>query len=320
MAKIIVQNTEITVLSHNDKDYISLTDMANGKQSESRAADIIKNWIRTRYTIEFLGTWEMIHNPNFKVVEFDHFRMQAGLPSFVMSVSEWIEKTNAIGIIVKKGRYGGTYAFKDIAFEFGTAISVTFKLYLIDEFQRLKEEEQKQLGWTAKRELSKINYRIHTDAIKSHLIPEEVTPTQASIIYAEEADVLNVAMFGMTAKQWREANPDLKGNIRDYATINELICLSNMENINAVLINDGVPQGERLVKLNQIAIQQMQVLEGNSNRITIYKKGDPPADLRDADGFCYRLIRTVLSENLLIFGCKYNAFLLIMQLFRQISF
>ena len=266
MAKIIVQNTEITVLSHNDKDYISLTDMANGKQSESRAADIIKNWIRTRYTIEFLGTWEMIHNPNFKVVEFDHFRMQAGLPSFVMSVSEWVEKTNAIGIVVKKGRYGGTYAFKDIAFEFGTAISVTFKLYLIDEFQRLKEEEQKQLGWTAKRELSKINYRIHTDAIKSHLVPEEVTSAQASIIYAEEADVLNVAMFGMTAKQWREANPDLKGNIRDYATINELICLSNMENINAVLINDGVPQGERLVKLNQIAIQQMQVLEGNSNR------------------------------------------------------
>ena len=260
MAKITVQNTEITVLSYNDKDYISLTDMANGKQSESRAADIIKNWIRTRYTIEFLGTWEMIHNPNFKVVEFDHFRMQAGLPSFVMSVSEWIEKTNSIGI------YGGTYAFKDIAFEFGTAISVTFKLYLIEEFQRLKEEEQKLLGWTAKRELSKINYRIHTDAIKSHLIPEEVTPAQASIIYAEEADVLNVAMFGMTAKQWREANPDLKGNIRDYATINELICLSNMENINAVLINDGVPQGERLVKLNQIAIQQMQVLEGNSNR------------------------------------------------------
>jgi hypothetical protein len=193
--------------------------------------------------------------------------MQAGLPSFVMSVSEWVEKTNAIGIVVKKGRYGGTYAFKDIAFEFGTAISVTFKLYLIDEFQRLKEEEQKQLGWTAKRELSKINYRIHTDAIKSHLIPEEVTPAQASIIYAEEADVLNVAMFGMTAKQWREANPELKGNIRDYATINELICLSNMENINAVLINDGVPQGERLVKLNQIAIQQMQVLEHNNENL-----------------------------------------------------
>ncbi len=269
MAKIIVQNTEITVLSHDDKDYISLTDMANGKQSESRAADVIKNWIRTRYTIEFLGTWEMIHNPNFKVVEFDHFRMQAGLPSFVMSVSEWIEKTNAIGIIVKKGRYGGTYAFKDfkdIAFEFGTAISVPFKLYLIEEFQRLKADEQKQLAWSAKRELSKINYRIHTDAIKSNLIPAEVTREQAAMKYAEEADVLNVAMFGMTAKQWREANPDLKGNIRDYATINELICLSNMENINAVFINDGMPQGERLVKLNQIAIQQMQVLEDNGGR------------------------------------------------------
>ena len=170
MAKITVQNTEITVLSYNDKDYISLTDMANGKQSESRAADIIKNWLRNRYTIEFLGTWEMIHNPNFKVVEFDHFRMQAGLPTFVISASEWIEKTNAIGIIVKKGRYGGTYAFKDIAFEFGTAISVTFKLYLIEEFQRLKEEEQKLLGWTAKRELSKINYRIHTDAINRQVL------------------------------------------------------------------------------------------------------------------------------------------------------
>ena len=248
MAKIIVQDTEITVLSHDDKDYISLTDMANGKQSESRAADIIKNWIRTRYTIEFLGTWEMIHNPHFKVVEFDHFRMQA------------------VGIIVKKGRYGGTYAFKDIAFEFGTAISVTFKLYLIEEFQRLKADEQKLLEWSAKRELSKINYRIHTDAIKSNLIPAEVTREQAAMKYAEEADVLNVAMFGMTARQWREANPELKGNIRDYATINELICLSNMENINAVLINDGMPQGERLVKLNQIAIQQMQVLEGNSGR------------------------------------------------------
>ena len=182
MAKVTVQNTEITVLSYNDKDYISLTDMANSKQSESRAADIIKNWMRNRYTIEFLGTWEMIHNPNFKVVEFDHFRMQAGLPSFVMSVSEWIEKTNAIGIIVKKGRYGGTYAFKDIAFEFGTAISVTFKLYLIEEFQRLKEEEQKLLGWTAKRELSKINYRIHTDAIKSHLIPKEITSAQLIVV------------------------------------------------------------------------------------------------------------------------------------------
>ncbi|MBR6251765.1 MAG: KilA-N domain-containing protein [Bacteroidales bacterium] len=266
MAKIIVQNTEVTILSHDGKDYISLTDMANGKLDESRAADVIKNWIRTRYTIEFLGTWEMIHNPNFKVVEFDHFRMQAGLPNFTLSASEWIEKTNAIGIIVKRGRYGGTYAFKDIAFEFGTAISVAFKLYLIEEFQRMKEKEKNLLGWTVKRELSKINYHIHTDAIKRHLIPEEVTPVQSNIIYAEEADVLNVAMFGMTARQWREANPNLNGNIRDYATINELICLSNMENINSVLIDEGMSQSERLIKLNQIAIRQMQVLADNDGQ------------------------------------------------------
>ena len=200
------------------------------------------------------------------MVEFDHFRISAGLPTFVLSASEWIEKTNAIGLIVKKGRYGGTYAHKDIAFEFGSAISVPFKLYLIEEFQRLKTEEQKQLGWTAKRELSKINYRIHTDAIKQNLIPAEVTASQASIIYAEEADVLNVAMFGQTAKQWREANPAQKGNIRDYASINELICLANMENINAVLIDEGVPQGERLIRLNKIAIHQMQVLENDEKR------------------------------------------------------
>ena len=266
MAKITVQDTEITDVAYNDNDYISLTDMANAKNSESRAADIIKNWMRNRYTIEFLGTWEMIHNPNFKVVEFDHFKMQAGLPSFVLSASEWIERTNAIGLVVRKGRYGGTYAYKDIAFEFGTAISVPFKLYLIEEFQHLKEKEQAQLGWTAKRELSKINYRIHTDAIRQHLIPAEVTAKQASVIYANEADVLNVAMFGMTAKMWREQNPELKGNIRDYASVNELICLSNMENLNAVFIDQGIPQGERLVKLNQIAIQQMRVLEDDGNR------------------------------------------------------
>jgi len=190
----------------------------------------------------------------------------AGSNNFVLSVKTWIEKTNAIGIFSKAGRYGGTYAHRDIAYHFGMWISPKFQLLLVKEYQRLKAEEQKMLGWTAKRELSKINYHIHTDAIKNHLVPTEITAAQASIIYAEEADVLNVAMFGMTAKQWREANPDLKGNIRDYATINELICLSNMENINAVLINDGVPQGERLVKLNQIAIQQMQVLEGNEGR------------------------------------------------------
>ena len=271
MAKIIVQNVEITVLSHDDKDYISLTDMANGKQSESRAADIIKNWIRTRYTIEFLGTWEMIHNPNFKVVEFDHFRMQAGLPNFVMSVSEWIEKTNAIGIIVKKGRYGGTYAHKDIAFEFAMWISPEFKVYLIREFQRLKEEEQKQIGWSAKRELSKVNYRIHTDAIKQNLIPEEVSEKQISFIYANEADVLNVALFGITAKEWRDSNPDMKGNIRDYASISQLICLANLENLNALFINEGIPQSERLKKLNQIAIQQMAILENSEDARKLLK-------------------------------------------------
>lgn len=266
MAKITVKDTEIRIVSVEERDYISLTDMANAKESESRAADVIKNWIRTRYTLEFLGTWEQINNLNFKVVEFDHFKMQAGLPGFVLSISEWIEKTNATGIIVKKGKYGGTYAHKDIAFEFGSAISVPFKLYLITEFQRLKEEEQKQLGWTAKRELAKLNYHIHTDAIKHNLIPKELSSAQTSIIYANEADVLNVALFGMTAKQWREANPDLKGNIRDYATINELICLSNMENLNAVFINEKIPQKERLIKLNKIAIQQMSILQDANKR------------------------------------------------------
>ena len=259
--KLIVQNTPITVITDRGKDYISLTDMAGAKTDGARAADIIKNWLRNRYTIEFLGTWEMIHNHDFKVVEFDHFRIHAGLPNFVLSASEWIERTNAIGIIVKKGRYGGTYAHKDIAFEFGSAISVPFKLYLIEEFQRLKEEEQKVLGWSAKRELSKINYHIHTGAIKANLIPNEIDDYHRSHIYAEEADVLNVALFGITAKEWREANPGLKGNIRDYASINQLICLSNMENINAVFINEGMQQSERLHRLNKIAIQQMSILE-----------------------------------------------------------
>ena len=271
MAKITVQNTPITVHSVEDQDYISLTDMATAKEGDNRSADIIKNWLRNRYTIEFLGTWEVIHNPNFKVVEFDHFRMSAGLPSFVLSASEWIERTNAVGIIVKKGRYGGTYAHKDIAFEFGSAISVPFKLYLIEEFQRLKTEEQKLLGWSAKRELSKINYRIHTDAIKTHLLPAQITREQASYVYADEADVLNVAMFGKTARQWREENPDLKVNIRDYASINELICLSNMENLNAVFIEQGMIQSERLMKLNQIAIHQMSILESGDNEGKLLK-------------------------------------------------
>ena len=240
--------------------------MANAKESESRAADIIKNWIRTRYTLEFLGTWEQIKNPNFKVVEFDHFKTQAGLPNFVLSATEWIEKTNAVGLIVKKGKYGGTYAHKDIAFEFGSAISVPFKLYLINEFQRLKEEEQKQLGWSAKRELAKINYHIHTDAIKQNLIPQKLTIQQIVFVYASEADILNMALFGFTAQQWKNQNPTLKGNQRDYATINQLICLSNLENINALFINENIPQQERLLKLNQIAIQQMKVLQEVENR------------------------------------------------------
>ena len=262
MAKIAVFDTEITILKVDDSDYISLTDMLKAKDGDFFVTD----WLRNRNTLEYIGIWEKFNNPNFNYGEFATIRNQAGLNSFKISVKDFVAKTNATCIQAKAGRYGGTYAHKDIAFEFAMWISPEFKFYLVMEFQRLKAKEQELLGWTAKRELSKINYRIHTDAIKSHLIPEEVTREQANIIYAEEADVLNVAMFGMTAKQWREANPELKGNIRDYATINELICLSNMENINAVLINDGMPQGERLVKLNQIAIQQMQVLEGNSGR------------------------------------------------------
>ena len=263
MAKIIVQITNITIISVNGDDYISLTDLARYKSDEPNA--VIANWMRNRNTIEYLGIWEQLYNPDFKPTEFEGFRMQAGLNAFTLSPKKWIEATGAIGIVAKSGRYGGTYAHKDIAFKFASWISVEFELYIVKEFQRLKTEEQRLLGWSAKRELSKIIYRIHTDAIKQNLIPAEVTPMQANIIYANEADVLNVAMFGMTAKQWREANPDLKGNIRDYATINELICLSNMENLNAVFIDQGMTQSERLVKLNQIAIHQMSVLESGSN-------------------------------------------------------
>ena len=263
MAKIKVNDTEISVISFEEKDYISLTDMVRNIEN---GLALIEKWLRNKNTIEFMGIWEEMYNPIFNSPEFEGIKNEAGLNRFVMSVKQWISKTNAIGIVAKSGRYGGTYAHKDLAFEFASWVSPQFKLYLIREYQRLKDEEQKQLGWSAKRELSKINYRIHTDAIKRNIIPEEVTPQQASIIYANEADVLNVAMFGMTAKQWRDANPDKKGNIRDYATINELICLSNMENLNAVFIDQGLPQGERLIKLNQIAIQQMNVLEDNQGR------------------------------------------------------
>lgn len=264
MAKIIVKDTSVTVISVNEKDYISLTDIAKYKSDDP--ASVIGNWMRNRNTIEYLGIWESLYNPNFKLLEFDEFRKEAGLNAFTLSPQKWIQTTAAIGLISKSGRYGGTYAHKDIAFKFASWISVEFELYIIKEFQRLKEDEQKQLGWNAKRELSKINYRIHTDAIKHNLIPTEISEKQASMIYANEADVLNVAMFGMTAKMWREQHPDLKGNIRDYATINELICLSNMENLNAIFIEQGIPQRERLIKLNKIAIRQMEILENDGNK------------------------------------------------------
>ena len=257
MTKLTVQDTVINLINVNGNDYICLTDMLRAKDGDF----FITDWLRNRNTLEYIGIWENVYNPNFNYGEFAIIKSQAGLNSFKISVKEFVAKTNAISLQAKAGRYGGTYAHQDIAFEFAMWISPKFKIYIVKEFQRLKEEEQKQLGWSAKRELSKINYRIHTDAIKQNLIPSEVTRSQASLIYANEADVLNVAMFGQTAKQWRESNPTLKGNIRDYASINELICLSNMENINAVLIEQGLSQGERLVRLNQIAIHQMSVLE-----------------------------------------------------------
>jgi hypothetical protein len=262
MAKIIVKDTEVTVINVNGEDYICLTDMLRAKDGDF----FITDWLRNRNTLEFIGIWEKVYNPHFNYGEFATIRNQAGLNSFKISVKEFVSRTNAISLQAKAGRYGGTYAHKDIAFEFAMWISPEFKIYIVKEFQRLKVEEQKLLGWSAKRELSKINYRIHTDAIKQNLIPAEVSAAQSSIIYANEADVLNVAMFGMTAKQWREHNPELKGNIRDYASINELICLSNMENLNAVFIEQGMSQRDRLIKLNQIAIHQMQVLEDSSDR------------------------------------------------------
>nr|WP_091691938.1 KilA-N domain-containing protein [Algoriphagus locisalis] len=259
--KIIVQGTEITIFKGNEEEYISLTDIARYKDG-SNTDDIIKNWLRNRNTIELLGFWEQMNNPNFKPVEFDGFRKQAGLNSFVLTPKKWIESTNAVGIISKSGRYGGTFAHKDIAFEFASWISIEFKLYIIKEFQRLKEEENNRLklNWDFQRTLSKVNYHIHTDAIKENLIPEKVSIKQSSIIYANEADVLNMALFGMTAKQWREANPELKGNIRDYATIEQLVVLSNMESTNALLIHQEMTQYERLIQLNQLAITQMKSL------------------------------------------------------------
>jgi hypothetical protein len=261
--KIIqVQNIPVSIITEKGSDFICLTDMAKAKEGVARAADIIKNWIRTRTTLEFLGTWEQMYNTDFKVVEFDHFKMQAGLPSFVLSPGQWIEKTNARGMYVKAGKYGGTYAHKDIAFEFGIAISPVFKLYLIKEFQRLKEEENDRLKveWNIQRTLAKVNYHIHTDAIKENLVPKELSRQEINLVYANEADLLNMALFGITARQWREKNPDKKGNIRDEATIEQLVVLSNLESINAILIHQKLTQPERLKQLNQIAITQMKSL------------------------------------------------------------
>lgn len=258
MDKIIVDSSEISVLNGlNGEDYISLTDMAHSQMQEH----IIFKWMSLKSTIEYLGEWELLYNPNFNYTEFGTIKNEAGSNNFVLSTKQWIERTNAIGIVAKTGRYGGTYAHKDIAYHFGMWISPRFQLLLVKQYQRLQEERQRILGWTAKRELSKLNYHIHTDAIKTNLIPQEIDAKHKSLIYAEEADVLNVALFGITAKEWRESHPQQKGNIRDYATINQLICLSNLENLNAVFINDGMNQSTRLIRLNEIAIKQMTILE-----------------------------------------------------------
>lgn len=260
-ASVRVKGTEITVLMHREEDYISLTDIARHRNPD-HTDDLIRNWLRNRNTIEFLGIWESLNNSGFKPVEFDGFKKQAGLNSFTLTPKQWIEATGAIGVVSKPGRYGGTFAHKDIAFEFASWISVEFKLFLIKEFQRLKEDENSRLSlaWNLNRTLSRLNYRIHTDAIQAHLIPPEITAAQAAITYATEADLLNVALFGHTSAEWRRANPDKKGNVRDYATIEQLLVLANIEGMNAELIHMELPQSERLTRLNQIAIRQMRVL------------------------------------------------------------
>ncbi len=256
--KTQVLGSEITLVQIEQQDFISLTDIAKNKTDDSSAT--IGNWMRNRNTIEFLGIWETLYNPDFKPIEFEGFRNQAGLNAFTLSPQKWVNATQAIGVVVKSGRYGGTYAHKDIALKFASWISVEFELYLIKEFQRLKVEEQKLLGWSVKRELTKINYRIHTDAIKENLIPGELTKQQINLVYATEADLLNMALFGKTAKQWRDENPSLEGNIRDYSNVSQLVCLANLENLNAHLIQQNLPQSERIRLLNQTAIQQMRLL------------------------------------------------------------
>ena len=266
VAKLTVLEKDISTFKLGDIEYINITDIARYKNTV-RTDDLIRNWLRNRNTIEFLGIWEQLNNPNFKPVEFDGFKIQAGLNSFALTPKQWIGATNAIGLISKAGRYGGTYAQKDIAFEFASWISVEFKLYLIKEFQRLKEQELHQLGWDIKRNLAKVNYLIHTDAIKENLIPDIVSPSQVAHVYATEADLLNVALFGVTAKEWREVNPNIKGNMRDHANVHQLVCLANLESLNAHFIDKSISQTERLTSLNDLAIQQMQILSRSITRL-----------------------------------------------------
>lgn len=265
MKKIITQGLQISVIKNNNEECISLTDMAKFRDREATGI-VIANWLSTKYTIQFMGAWEQMHNFNFNVMEFNNIKNEAGSNGFILSSSKWIQKTKAIGIRSSTGRYGGTFAHRDIAFEFATWLSPEFKLYLIKEFQRLKQEENKrlELGWDVKRQLTKVNYRIHTDSIKGNLIPQSVTKKQANIIYASEADILNMALFGKTAKDWRDENKGKEGNIRDYCDVTQLVVLANLESINSDLIRQGLPQNTRLIKLNEIAIYQMKALVYNS--------------------------------------------------------
>ena len=278
--KIDIENSIISITKIEEEDYICLTDMAKAKQGDNRAADIIKNWIRTRTTIEFLGTWESLYNPKFNVVEFDHFKSEAGLPTFVLSPKQWAKKTGAIGIISKSGRYGGTYAHRDIAFEFGAAISATFKLYLIKEYQRFKEIESNQynLEWDVKRILSKANYHIQTDAVQKHILPEKnYSKEKEWLLYAEEADLLNVALFNCTAKDWRLLNPGYANkdlNIRDFASINELAVLSNIESMNAELIKRGIEKQNRFIQIKEIASYQLEILNKKNTMKAMKKLAD----------------------------------------------
>ena len=272
--KINVKGVEIAFAQTRQADYICITDIAKFKNPEA-PRDIIKNWIRSKNTIELLGLWEKLNNPNFKQVEFDLFKNEAGYNHFVLSPQKWILTTNAIGLQSKSGRYGGTYAHIDIALEFASWVSVEFKFYLIKEFQYLKSQQSKELDWDIKRKLTKINYRIHTDAVKQNLVPDNLNQKQISFVYANEADVLNMALFGKTAKQWRDENPKEKGNIRDYANVSQLVCLVNLENLNAVFINEGYEQSMRLEKLNQIAISQMKILvQDHSVKMLNNKNGE----------------------------------------------